>query len=102
MYELKETEEGKVNAESVRRSPYKFDDTMNLNLYMDHVAILKDLRSYSRSYACRNCDKLWKHVGMLHRHENNCKGGVRYKHPGGVYHTTKTVLEELEDATFNN
>jgi hypothetical protein len=97
VYELKETEEGKVNAELVRRSPYKFDDTMNLNLYMDHFSYIKDLRSYSRSYACRNCDKLWKHVGMLHRHEKNCKGGVRYKHPGGVYHTTKTVFEELED-----
>jgi hypothetical protein len=70
---------------------------MNLNLYMDHFSYIKDLRSYSRSYACRNCDKLWKHVGMLHRHEKNCKGGVRYKHPGGVYHTTKTVFEELED-----
>jgi hypothetical protein len=34
---------------------------------------------------------------MLHRHEKYCKGGVRYKQPGEVYHTTKTVFEELED-----
>ena len=81
----------------VRRSPYKFDDTINLNLYMNHVSYIKDLMSYRRSYACRNCDKLWKHVGKLHRSEKNCKGGVRYKHPGGVYHTTNTVFEELED-----
>ena len=73
VYELKETEEGKVNAELVRRSPYKFDDTMNLNLYMNHFSYIKDLRSYSRSYACRICDKLWKHVGTLHRHENITK-----------------------------
>ena len=34
---------------------------------------------------------------MLHRHEQYCKGGVHYKQPGEVYHTTKTVFEELED-----
>jgi hypothetical protein len=97
VYELKETEESKVNAELVRRSPYKFDDTMNLNLYMNHFSYIKDLRSNSRSYVCRNCDKLWKHLGMFHRHEKYCKGCVRYKQPGEVYHTTKTVFEELED-----
>ena len=66
VYEFKETEEGKVNAELVRRSPYKFDDTMNLSLYMNHFSYIKDLRSYSRSYACLICDKPWKHVGTLH------------------------------------
>ena len=76
--------------------PTKFDNTMNLNLYINHVSYIKDLRSHSRSYACPNCDKLWKHVGKLHRNGKNCKG-VRYKHPGGVYHTTNTVFEELED-----
>jgi hypothetical protein len=38
-----------------------------------------------------------EHAGMLHRHEQNCIGGVRYKYPGGVYHTAKTVFDWLED-----
>ena len=33
VYELKKPEAGKVNVELVRRSPYKYDDTMNVNLY---------------------------------------------------------------------
>jgi len=37
---------------------------------------------------------------MLHRHEQNCRGGVRYNHPAGVYHTTNTVFEELEDESI--
>ena len=70
---------------------------MNLNLYEQHFSYIKDLRSYSRSYACRNCGKLWKHVGKLHRHERTCTGDVIYKYPGGVYHTAKTVFDRLED-----
>ena len=72
VYELKENEEGKVNTELVRRSPYKFDDTMNLNLYMNHVSYIKDLRSYSRSYACRNCDKLRKVAPKRNKLQRRC------------------------------
>jgi hypothetical protein len=68
VYELKETEEGKVNAELVRRSPYKFDDTMNLNLYMDHFSYTK--RGSSSRYRPLNSRKgssvwsryWWKYV----------------------------------------
>jgi hypothetical protein len=59
--------------------------------YEQHFSYIKDLRSYSHSYLCSKCDRLWKHVGKLHRHERTCTGDVIYKYPGGVYHTTQTV-----------
>jgi hypothetical protein len=43
------------------------------------------------------CDRLWKHVRMLHRHERTGTGDVIYKYHGGVYHTPKTVFDRLED-----
>jgi hypothetical protein len=46
---------------------------------------------------CSKCDKLWKHVGMLNRHERTCTGDVIYKYTGGVYHTANTVIDRLED-----
>ena len=97
VYELKEDEEGKVTAELVRRSPYTFDQTMNLNLYGDHFSYINDMSKYSQSYACKKCDRLWKHVGHLHRHEQTCQANVRYRYPGGVYHPTKRVFDQLED-----
>jgi hypothetical protein len=30
----------------------------------------------SYSYPCLKCDRLWKHVGTLHRHERTCTGSV--------------------------
>jgi hypothetical protein len=97
VYDLQETEPGDIAARLVRRSPYKYDDTMNLNLYEQHFSYIKDLRSYSHSYLCSKCDRLWKHVGKLHRHERTCTGDVIYKYPGGAYHTTQTVFDRLED-----
>ena len=31
------------------------------------------------------------------RHEQTCTGDVIYKYPGGMYHTTQTVFDQLED-----
>jgi hypothetical protein len=70
---------------------------VKLNLYKQHFSYIKDLRTYSRGYMCSKCDKLWKHVGMLHRHERTCTGDVIYKYTGGVYHTANTVIDRLED-----
>ena len=70
---------------------------MYLNLSNNHFSYINNFRRYSQSYACRKCDKLWITRWLMVRHENNCKGDQRYIHPGGVYHTTKTVFEELED-----
>jgi hypothetical protein len=56
------------------------DQELNLNLYEQHFSYVSNM--------CSKCDRLWKHVGMLYRHERTCTGDVIYKYPGGVYHTT--------------
>ena len=50
VYDLKETEAGDIAARLVRRSPYSFEDTMNLNLYEDHFSYVSDMVKYSQSY----------------------------------------------------
>jgi hypothetical protein len=77
----------------VRRSPYSYQETMNLNLYEQSFSYVSDMEKYSQSFLCSKCDRLWKHVGTLHRHERTCMGSVIYKYPGGVYHTAQTVFE---------
>jgi hypothetical protein len=97
VYDLQETEAGDIAARLVRRSPYSYQETMNLNLYEDHFSYVSDMEKYSHSFLCSKCDRLWKHVGMLHRHERTSTGDVIYKYPDGVYHTPQTVLDRLED-----
>ena len=53
---------------------------------------------YCHSYRCRKCgDSLWNKASMLHRHERTCTGGVHRVYPGGVYHSTPSVFERLDD-----
>ena len=53
---------------------------------------------YCNSYRCRKCgDSLWKEEWTLCRHERMCTGGVHRVYPGGVYHSTPSVFERLDD-----
>jgi hypothetical protein len=70
VYDLQETEAGNIAARLVRRSPYSFEDTMNLNMYEQHFSYVSNMKKYSHSYLCSKCDRLWKHVGMQHRYES--------------------------------
>jgi len=101
VYDLQEMEEGDIAARLVRRSPYSYQETMNLNLYEDHFSYVNDMEKYRHSFLCSKCDRLWKDVGKLHRHERTCTGDVIYKYPGGVYHTAQTVFDRLEDEAID-
>jgi hypothetical protein len=52
VYDLQETEAGDIAARLVRRSSYKYDDTMNLNLYEQHFSYVSNMEKYSHSYLC--------------------------------------------------
>ena len=93
-----DAEDGKSTAELVRRSLCKYPETMYLNLHETHFSFIQDVRLFCHSYRCRKCgDSLWKDAWMLYRHERTCTGGVRRIYPGGVYHSTPSVFERLDD-----
>ena len=96
--DAEDAEDGKLTAELVRRSLCKYPDTMYLNLHETHFSFIQDVRMYCHSYRCRKCgDSLWNVASMLHRHERTCTGCVRRVYPGGVYHSTPSVFERLDD-----
>ena len=92
-------EDGKSTAELVRRSLCKYPETMYLNLHETHFSFIQDVRMYCHSYRCRKCgDSLWNVASMLHRHERTCtRTCTRRVYPGGVYHSTPSVFERLDD-----
>ncbi|KAK3705281.1 hypothetical protein QZH41_008170 [Actinostola sp. cb2023] len=95
--EAEDLDRPEIIAHLVQRSHRHFTTTLNLNLYKHHFSYIKSLPRYSKSYRCSRCDKYWKHVGMLHRHERTCEAKVRYRFPGSTYKTPKTIFDLLED-----
>ena len=93
-----DAEDGKSTAELVRRSLCHYPETMYLNLYETHFSFIQDVHMYCHSYRCRKCgDSSWKNAHCLRTHEHTCMGGVRRVYPGGVYHSTPSVFERLDD-----
>ena len=102
VYKLVESDDddddGKKIAELVRRSLCHYSDTMYLNLHETHFSYIQNIQMYCHSYKCRKCgESLFKDTWQLIRHERTCTGGVRRIYPGGVYHSTPSVFERLDD-----
>ena len=93
-----DAEDGKSTAELVRRSLCKYPETMLSQPSRDTFLFIQDVRMYCHSYRCRKCgDSLWKDAWALRQHERTCTGGVRRVYSGGVYHSTQSVFERLDD-----
>ena len=87
-----------TSAQLVRRSLGKFANTMYVNLHETHFSLIHDIKGYCHSYKCSKCENsLWKSPPLLERHELTCKEGVRHIYNGGVYHTTPSVFQRLDD-----
>ena len=93
VYKLSDT-----SAQLVRRYLEKHANTMYVNLHETHYSLIHDIKGYSRSYRCSKCEhSLWKCPAWLERHELTCEAGVRHVYKGGVYHTTPSVFQRLDD-----
>ena len=90
-------EDEQSTAELVRRSVCKYPTTLYLNLHETHFSFIQDFRMYCHSYRCRKCNSLWTHAWKLRQHESTCTGGVRRVFPGGVYHSTPSIFERLDE-----
>ena len=85
-------------AQPVRRSLCKHGNTIYLNLHETHFSLIHDIKAYSHSYKCSKCEhSLWKYPAWMERHELTCETGVRHVYKGGVYHTTPSVFQRLDD-----
>ena len=86
------------SAQLVRRSLGKHDNTMYVNLYESHFSYIQDMKSYSHSYMCSKCEySMRKYQSRLEKHELTCEAGVRHVYNGGVYHTTPSIFQRLDD-----
>ena len=90
VYKLSDT-----SAQIVRRS---LGNTMYVNLHETHSSLFHDIKAYSHSFRCSKCEhSLWKYPAWLARHELTCEVGVHHVYKGGVYHTTPSVFQRLDD-----
>ncbi|KAI8517751.1 hypothetical protein Bbelb_037680 [Branchiostoma belcheri] len=97
VYSLRKDTDGSVFAELVRRPVMKFQDTMYLNLYANHLSYIKDFNSYSKSWSCQVCSRKFTHHGHLMVHQRQCTGSTSFVYPGGAFQLTSNIFDKLQD-----
>ncbi len=93
-------EDGKVelvHRPATRLNQKEVQDALKLNVYNSHFSYIKDMKSFSHCYVCSRCENSFPKAHRLYRHEQSCQAKIRFKYPGGVYHSSKTIFEKIQD-----
>ena len=81
----------------VYRSVGKYDNTMYLNKYQNHLSLITNMSQYTNKYTCNHCSKLFRYANKLKIHEKNCKNKIKLFFPGKYFTLKPSIFEELED-----
>jgi hypothetical protein len=79
------------------KSMQRFSDTMNLNLYENHLSYIANMNVFAKKFKCVKCEELFRSQSNLKRHVATCIAATKYVYPGGFFSPSKTVFDELEE-----
>jgi hypothetical protein len=75
------------------------ENTLNLNLYRNHLSLIIDFKKYGLLYSCTKCHHVFSSQYNLKRHTSIKKDctQVKFNYKGGVYKPGKTVFQKLAE-----
>ena len=71
----------------------KYGKTVYLNLYGQHLSLIKRIESYSKTYSCELCDVAYTTVSNFKRHK--CSKATRLTFPHQCYAPSMSVMEKI-------
>ena len=71
--------------ELARRSVQKYEDTVRLLRYNNHICYLNKINAVFQSFRCRNCDTIFNRTFNLERNLTTCSERVKTVSPRNVY-----------------
>ena len=85
--------------ELAQRSIRKFEKSVKLLRYNNHICHVNDMKSFFKSFRCSSCDTIFSKIGNLERHMITCSERVKHIYPKNVYQLRETLSEKLD--SFN-
>ncbi|XP_071137847.1 uncharacterized protein [Mytilus edulis] len=82
---------------TVYKSRCHYPDSMHVNQYDHHLSYISNLSAYTQKYQCGTCDRHFKRVDSMKRHQLKCTGQTVYRFKGGFYSNPKTIFDKLEE-----
>jgi hypothetical protein len=79
------------------KSLNRYFNTINLNLFENHLSYITNMDTYSKKFKCIKCQKLFGGQSNLKRHATTCSDATKYVYPGGFFSVNKNIFDELEE-----
>ena len=88
--------DGNIIGELARRSVQKYDNTVRLLRYSNHICYLSNINAVFQSFRCPNCDNFFNRTFNLERHLTTCSERVKNIYPRNVYQIRETLYDKLD------
>ena len=90
---------GELIGELCRRSIQKFESSVKLLRYNNHICYVNNINALFKAFRCTMCETFFSKTGNLERHLVTCSDRVEQIYPKNIYDLRETLFEKL--AAFN-
>ena len=84
--------DGELTGELARRSIQKFEKSVKLLRYNNHIRYVSDMNSFLKSFRCSTCDTIFSKTGKLEGPLITYSVRVKHIYPKNVYQLTETLF----------
>ena len=89
-------QDGEHVGELARRSIGRFDKTVKLLRFNNHIIDANDIDSFFKCFRCPSCDTFFNKSDNFNKHLLRCKDRVKHIYPKNVYELRETLFGKLE------
>ena len=93
--------DGNIIGELARRSVQKYNNTVRLLRYNNHICYVSNINEVFQSFRCPNCDTFFNRTFNLERHLTFCSERVKNIYPRNVYQIRETLFDKLDSFGIN-
>ena len=93
--------DGNIVGELARRSVQKYEDTVRLLRYNNHICYVNNINAVFQCFRCPNCDTFFNRTFNLERHLTKCTERVKKLYPRNVYQIRETLFVKLDSFGIN-
>ena len=85
-----------IVGELARRSVQKYENTVRLLRYNNHICYVNNINAAFQSFRCPNCDTFFNKTFNLEWHSTTCSDRVKNAYLKNVYQVRETLFDKLD------
>ena len=85
------------SAENKLTSVGKYESTMYVNVWQNHLCWISDIDQYCQKYTCSYCSRMFDRYWNVKRHQKTCSKQSNLVFPRGAYRYHKSVFDSLSE-----